>query len=228
MTVGNEEYGSWETDNHTLKNDATTYAAAVAGTTGYYQLIKAASPNTLVGVDVNPGNSPAWDPTVLANAPYDFVEYHFYPEGPGSESDTFLVHQAAQELTSNLNNINAELSTAGHAGTPIYVGEMGSVYSNPGKQSMSITQGLYAGQLLGEMMNAGVTRSTWWIGYGNCNGSNGNDSSSLYGCRTSARTTSSPMDQRTPAAQAPAPPGRSRPLRAPSSSSARWPSTASR
>ena len=26
MTVGNEEYGSWETDNHTLQNDPTTYA----------------------------------------------------------------------------------------------------------------------------------------------------------------------------------------------------------
>ena len=58
---------------------------------------------------------------------------------------------------------------------------MGSVYTNPGKQSMSITQGLYAGQVLGEMMNDGVSRATWWIGFGNCNGTNGNDSSSLYG-----------------------------------------------
>jgi hypothetical protein len=24
-------------------------------------------------------------------ARYDFVEYHYYPEAPGSESDTFLV-----------------------------------------------------------------------------------------------------------------------------------------
>ena len=42
---------------------------------------------------------------MLANAPYDFVEYHYYPETPGSESDTFLVHQAAQELTANINTI---------------------------------------------------------------------------------------------------------------------------
>jgi hypothetical protein len=181
MTVGNEEYGSWETDNHPLKNNATTYAAATAGSSGYYALVKAASPNTLVGVSVNPGNSPAWDPTVLANAPYDFVEYHFYPETPGQESDTFLVQQAAQELTANINTIKSELNTAGKPGTPIYVGEIGGPYSNPGKQSWSITQGLYAGQVLGEMMNDGVSRLTWWIGFDNCNGTSGNDSASLYG-----------------------------------------------
>jgi hypothetical protein len=181
MTVGNEEYGSWETDLHTLKNNAATYAAATAGTTGYYAAIKAASPTTQVGVSVNPGNSPAWDPTVLANAPYDFVEYHFYPETPGQENDTFLVQQAAQELTTNINTIKAELNTAGKPNTPIYVGEIGGAYSNPGKQSWSITQGLYAGQVLGEMMNDGVSRLTWWIGFGNCNGTSGNDTSSVYG-----------------------------------------------
>jgi hypothetical protein len=181
MTVGNEEYGSWETDNHPLKNNAATYAAATAGSSGYYALVKAASPNTLVGVSVNPGNSPAWDPTVLADAPYDFVEYHYYPETPGSESDTFLVQQAAQQLTTNINTIKSELKTAGKPDTPIYVGEIGGPYSNPGKQSWSITQGLYAGQVLGEMMNDGVTRLTWWIGFGNCNGTSGNDSSLLYG-----------------------------------------------
>jgi hypothetical protein len=31
------------------------------------------------------------------------------------------------------------------------------------------------------MMNDGVSRLTWWIGFGNCNGASGNDSSSLYG-----------------------------------------------
>jgi len=181
MTVGNEEYGSWEADLHAKKNDATTYAAAVAGSSGYYALIKAASPNTLVGVDVNPGNYPSWDPIVLKNAPYDFVEYHYYPETPGQESDSFLVNSGAQGLTNTINTIKSELNTAGKQGTPIYVGEIGGPYSNPGKQSWSITQGLYAGQVLGEMMNEGVVRLTWWIGFGNCNGSSGNDSASLYG-----------------------------------------------
>ena len=179
VTVGNEEYGSWETDMHAKPNDAATYATAAAS--GYYPDIKAADSSVLVGVSVNPGNSPPWDPTVLANAKYDFVEYHFYPQAPFQESDTYITHQAAQDLTTGINTIKAELATAGHPSTPIYVGEIGSVYTNPGKQSMSITQGLYAGQVLGELMNDGVSRATWWIGFGNCNGTNGNDSSSLYG-----------------------------------------------
>jgi len=132
-------------------------------------------------VSVNPGNYPAWDPIVLSSAPYDFVEYHYYPETPGSESDTFIVQQAAQQLTTAINTIKSELATAGNPDTPIYVGEIGGAYSNPGKQSWSITQGLYAGQVLGEMMNDGASRLTWWIGFGNCNGTSGNDSTSLYG-----------------------------------------------
>jgi hypothetical protein len=179
MTVGNENYGSWETDLHAKPNDPTTYATAVA--TGYYPDIKAVDKNVPVGVVVNPGNMPDWDTIVLANAKYDFVEYHFYPQGPGNESDTYITQQAAQDLTKQIEALKAELKTAGNPDTPIYVGEIGSVYSNPGKQSWSITQGLYAGQALGEMMNEGVSRLTWWIGFGNCNGQSGNLSASLYG-----------------------------------------------
>jgi hypothetical protein len=184
MTVGNEEYGSWEYDLHSTPNDPTIYAAAVVGSTGYYNSIKTASPNTLVGIDVDADNTTGgWDNTVMANAmgSYDFVEYHYYPEAPGSENDTFIVQQAAQQLTTNINTLRSELAEWGTPNTPIYVGEIGGAYSNPGKQSWSITQGLYAGQVLGEMMNDGVARLTWWIGFGNCNGNNGNLSTSLYG-----------------------------------------------
>jgi hypothetical protein len=186
VTVGNEEYGSWEEDLHTSPHNPTTYAGAVSGASGYYTLIKAQNPNTQVGVIVDANSSccaAGWDSTVLSNAKgyYDFVEFHYYPQNPGNEGDTFLVQQAAPEFTTNINTIKQELTTAGEPNTPIYVGEMGSVSSNPGKQSWSITQGLFAGEMLGEMMNDGVTRATWWIGFGNCNGADGNDSSSLYG-----------------------------------------------
>jgi len=190
MTVGNEVYGStWEEDLHSPANNAATYAAAVAGASGYYKLIKAASPNTLVGVVVDADNSGGgWDNTVLANAKgyYDFVEYHYYPEAPGSENDSTLINQDAQSLTTNINTVKSELAEWGTAGTPIYVGEMSSVYSNPGKQTMSITQALYAGQTLGEMMNDGISRATWWIGFGGCADSTygANFSSSLYGWQT--------------------------------------------
>ncbi|HTZ83380.1 MAG TPA: hypothetical protein VMB66_09330 [Candidatus Acidoferrales bacterium] len=197
ITVGNEVYGSlgWEENLNnptTVKEAATQYAAAMTGSSGFYASIAAAgavqTPPPLIGVVVEADNLPpsennAWDNIVLPNAAgsYDFVELHYYPQAPGSESDTYLTQQAAQGLTADINIVKSELANAHKSNTPIYVGEMGSVYSDPGKQSMSITQGLYAGQMLGEMMNDGVSRATWWIGFGNCNGTNGNLSSSLYG-----------------------------------------------
>jgi hypothetical protein len=182
MTVGNEVYGTtWEEDMHSSAHDPATYAAAVAGTSGYHDLIKAADSSVKVGVVVEPNYAP-WDEDVLsgANGYYDFVEYHIYPETPGSESDTFLVNSAAQQLTTNINKIKDEMVKWGTS-VPIFIGEIGGPYSSPGKQSWSITQGLYAGQVLGEVMNDGVERLTWWVGFGNCNGTNGNFSDSLYG-----------------------------------------------
>lgn len=185
VTVGNEEYGNWETDLHAKPHDAATYASAVQT---YFSGIKAIDPNVLVGVAVDAGETGSnvtagWDAAVLSQAKgsYDFVEYHYYPQTPGSESDTYLVHQAALDLTTNINNLKQELRTAGVPGLPIYVGEIGSVFSSPGKQSWSITQGLYAGQVLGEMMNDGISRLTWWIGFGNCTMGASNQSASLYG-----------------------------------------------
>ncbi len=195
VTVGNENFGHWEVDMHPIQWDPTTYANAIKGTTGYYDLIKAANPNTLVGVVVDANCTMAndctdgWDSTVLSNAVgcngagtpcFDFVEYHYYAQHPGHETDTYLVQQAAQAFTANINTIKQELNTAGAPNTPIYVGEIGSA-TNVGKQSWSITQGLFAGQVLGEMMDDGVSRNTWYIGFGNCYGNQGNLSSSLYG-----------------------------------------------
>jgi hypothetical protein len=179
-TVGNEVYGSWEYDLHSAQHDAATYAAAVA--TGFYPAMKAANPHAKVGVVVEPGWNPAWDPTVLSQAKYDFVEYHYYAQSPGQESDAYLVGQAAQDFASAVASVKSDLAAAGHAATPIYVGELGSVYANPGKQTSSITQSLFAGQVLGEMMNAGISRATWWLAYGGCSDSGGgNFSGSLYG-----------------------------------------------
>jgi hypothetical protein len=177
-TVGNEVYGSWEYDLHPIPHDPTTYANAVAN--GYWPDIKKANPKALVGVVVAPGYN--WDSIVLAQAKYDFVEFHYYAQAPGQESDAYLVGQASQDFATAIAAVKTDLSAAGKPNTPIYVGELGSVYSNPGKQSSSITQALFAGQVLGEMMNAGIARATWWLGFGGCSdASSGNFSSSLYG-----------------------------------------------
>jgi hypothetical protein len=179
-TVGNEVYGAWDYDLHSTPHDAATYAAAVKY--GFYPDMKAADSAAQIGVVVQPGLSPPWDSVVLAQASYDFVEYHHYAQAPGRETDAYLVGQAAQFVGKDIGDIKADLAAAGHASTPIYIGELGSVWSNPGKQTTSITQALYAGQVLGEMMNAGVARATWWLGFGGCSDyRGGNFSDSLYG-----------------------------------------------
>ena len=181
VTVGNEQWGDWEPDMHAIPRDPTTYANDTAN--GYYPQIKAVNSSVQVGVGLNPWNDPPWDPIVLAQAKYDFVEYHFYPQGPRYEDDTFLVQQGAQQLTWAIIAIKSELATAGVPDTPIFIGEIGSVYTEPGKQTMSITQALYAGQVLGEMMNQGVSLGAWWLAFGSCDSdpSSDNFSSSLYG-----------------------------------------------
>lgn len=179
-SVGNEEYGSWETDKHSEPHNPTQYAQNVA--TAFYPQMKAASKTPInVCVDVDP-NTSGWDATVLAQAQYDCVELHYYPQGT-TVNDDFLIHKAAPGITTYINALKAELATAGHSSTPIYVGEIGSTYGTPGKQTMSITQALYAGQILGELTKDGITRATWWLGYGGCNSKSGGGdfSPTLYG-----------------------------------------------
>jgi hypothetical protein len=134
-----------------------------------------------VCVDVDP-DTKNWDSTVLAKAKYDCVELHFYPEGTKS-NDKFLIGQAPPELGQSLQTLQKELKTAGRPNTPIYVGELGSTYGTTGKQTMSIVQALFAGQVVGQMLQSGVARATWWLGYGHCLPKNdgGDFSKSVYG-----------------------------------------------
>jgi len=178
-TVGNEEYGSWEEDLHAKAHDPGTYATAVA--TGYYPQIKAADPSAEVGVVVEA--SAGWDQTVLANAKYDFVELHYYAQAPGSESDSYLLQSAPAALAAAISTVRTELRAVGRGSVPIYLGELGSVYTNPGKQAQSIVQSLFAGITLAELANQDIFRATWWLAYGGCGdaSSGANFSSSIYG-----------------------------------------------
>ncbi len=179
FTVGNEVYGSWEYDLHAKKNDATTYANAIAGSSGYYALMKAADPTAQVGVVVD--GAAAWDQAVLSTAPFDYVELHDYTgQQPGSESDSYLLQQAAPGITSAIQNLKTELAAVGKADTPILLGEYNSVPFNPGKQSVSIVNGLFAGMAFGELLNGGAQMLTWFIGIGGGCSTNSN-AASLYG-----------------------------------------------
>lgn len=181
-TVGNEQAVSGALDLRSKPHDPTQYANIVS--TDYYPLMHAASPALPINVCVDGSiNNTTWNATVFSKAKYDCVEVHFYPQKGTSVNDSFLMTQAPQGFTKGIKAVQAQLAAAGHPGTPIYMGEIGSATAPGDKQEMSITQALYAGQIIGEMLNDGIARATWHSGYGDCQPSStgGDYSSTLYG-----------------------------------------------
>ena len=179
-TVGNEAFGDWEIDRHAQAHDPETYAKEVAQ--DFYPAIKAADPQAKVGIVVAPEFRADWDAIVLAKARYDFVEVHFYAQQSGKEDDVFLAAHAADALKRNLAVLRGELARAGRVDTPIFVGEINSVNTGPGKQTMGIAQALFAGQALGAMMEEGVAAAAWWSAFGSCTlPPHGNFSANLAG-----------------------------------------------
>ena len=182
-TVGNEEFGNWEYDLHSHSHDPMTYAKAVSGPDGYYALMKAADPAAKIGVVVTGagGAYHDWDNIVLTHARYDFVELHFYAQQPGHESDRYLLFDAPEKLASVIATLRGELAAAGRPHTPIMLGEFNSVTYAPGKQTVSIVNGLFTGLAFGEVLNHGLAAAAWWFGAGGDQNCNNNNSSSLYG-----------------------------------------------
>ena len=120
--IGNECYGTWETDTNQPAHDPYTYAVRAAG---YLQMMKAADPTIEIGVVIVPGEDSSsnnathfavnprtgkthygWTPVMLdtlknLGVTPDFAIYHFYPEytptnwAPNSpDSDPLLLQVA--------------------------------------------------------------------------------------------------------------------------------------
>lgn len=178
-TVGNEVYGAWEYDLHAHPHDPHVYARSVR--TGYYPAMKKADPDAQVGIVVDLPSDRAWNDVVLREAqPFDFVELHYYPEY-NVDSDAFLLGTALTKFESDLAGLRREMDGAGLSHSlPIYLGEYNNDAGKEGKQSVSIVNGLYVGQMLGTLMNAGIPRATFWLAYGSCD-ENGDYSRKLYG-----------------------------------------------
>jgi hypothetical protein len=178
-TVGNEVYGSWEYDLHAHPHDPHVYSHWVR--TGYYPAMKRADAQAQVGVVVNLPSDHAWNDVVLREAqPFDFVELHYYPEY-NNDNDAFLLGPAIANFARDLKGLRLDMNRAGLSKTlPIYLGEYNNDAGNEGKQSVSIVNGLFVGQMLGTLMNAGVPRATFWLAYGSCD-EDGDYSKKLYG-----------------------------------------------
>jgi hypothetical protein len=178
-TVGNEVYGSWEQDLHAHPHDPHTYSNAVRN--GYYPAVKQADPNAQLGVVVDLPSDGAWNDVVLRDAqPFDFVELHYYPQY-NKDSDAFLLGAAIDNFAGDLAGLRRQMHHAGlPADFPIYLGEYNNDAGNEGKQSVSIVNGLFVGQMLGTLIEAGVSRATFWLAYGSCD-ETGDYSKKLYG-----------------------------------------------
>jgi len=178
-TVGNEVYGSWEYDLHAHPHDPATYADAVR--TGYYPAVKRADPQAKLGVVVDAPADRAWNDIVLTRAqPFDFVELHYYPEYD-VDSDARLLGRDVAAFEHELAQLRAEMTADGVAkSVPIYLGEFNNDAGAEGKQSVSIVNALYLGQMLGTLLDAGVPMATWWLAYGSCD-EGGDYSKKLYG-----------------------------------------------
>lgn len=203
--LGNECYGSWENDAHTLPHDPQTYALQAIQS---ISAMKQADPTARVGVVLSLGednyaNYPSeavknpvtglyhsgWDAVVLSilaqnHVTPDFVIYHGYPQNTGQESDTGLMQDGSQWL-SVAATLQTELNDylgAAAANVEMLNTENNSVSSNPGKQTTSLVNGLYMADSFGYISQSSFNAWVWWALY-NSQDTAFNNSPSLYGWR---------------------------------------------
>ena len=203
--IGNENYGTWETDTQTVPHDPYTYAVR---SRDYIAAMKAADPAVRVGVVVvsgedsyannsaHPATNPrtgvahnGWTPVLLStlralNVTPDFVVYHRYEQAPGEESDAVLLQSAATwplDVADLRQQLSDYLGDAG-AGVEICVTENNSVYARPGKQTTSLVNGLFLADAVGNVLQTEVNALLWWD-VRNSQEHLNNNSGTLYGWR---------------------------------------------
>lgn len=202
--IGNENYGSWETDNNTRPHDPYTYAVRAKE---YIQRMKAVDPTIKIGLvcmngedgwgnytdhpALNPRTNTAhngWTPVMLATLKSlgvtpDFLTLHIYPQEPNNESDAGLLQSANWvNAAADLRRMLTDYLGAAGANVEIVSTENNSVSYNPGKQSVSLINALYYCDSLGQFLLSEFNSLVWWgLRNGYVYGTNLN--SSLYGWR---------------------------------------------
>jgi alpha-L-arabinofuranosidase len=203
--VGNECYGTWETDHNPVAHDPYTYAGQA---TNYIAWMKTVDPTIKIGVVSAPGEDtfanntshPAtnprtgqihngWTPVMLARLKAsgvtpDFLVDHFYSES-GSDNDQALL-QASANWASDASNLRQQITDyIGSNGINIELlaTENNSDSGPEGKQSTSVVNGLYLADSLAQLMKTEINSFIWWD-LRNGSDTTGDFSASLYGWRT--------------------------------------------
>jgi len=208
--IGNECYGSWETDTNSTTHDPYTYAVRAKD---YIARMRAVDPGIRIGVVIingedayanntqHPTTNPrtkkvhnGWTPVVLATLKTlgvtpDFAIYHRYEQQPGQESDAKLLQSSstwandAADLRQQLNDYLGEKGPA----VELFITENNSVSYNPGKQTTSVVNALFCADSVGSVLQTEFSGFVWWALRNSAPLSNGsllgNQSASLYGWR---------------------------------------------
>ncbi len=190
--IGNEVYGTWETDTNVPPNDAYTYALRA---TNYIRQMKAADPTIKIGIVLTPGEDgsvngntthPAtnlltgqihygWTPVLLSTlrslgVTPDFGIYHRYPEYTAknqvncSDSDP-LVLQSSSGWSADAGDLRRQIAGYfGPTGTNIELvcTENNSDAGYQGVQSTSLVNGLYYADNLGRLTQTEFNSYVWW------------------------------------------------------------------
>ena len=115
----------------------------------------------------------------------DFLIYHQYVEAPGAESDSGLLLSTgiwASDAADLRQQLNDYLGASTAAGVELACTENNSVYSNPGKQTTSLVNGLFMADSVCAAMKTEFNAVVWWD-LRNGQETGNNNSSSLYGWR---------------------------------------------
>lgn len=203
--IGNENYGTWEADNNDRPHDPVTYAKRFRD---YYRKMKAVDPSIKIGAVVQKGEDSeiiytdhpvtnprtgevhlGWTPVMLTTLRNlgikpDFVIYHRYEQAPGGESDLFLLASAASWAgdASNIRQMVDDYLGPDGRRVELICTENNSVYSNPGKQTTSLVNGLFLADSIGNILQTEFNAMVWWD-VRNGREAGNNNSSSLYGWR---------------------------------------------
>jgi hypothetical protein len=200
--VGNEEYGGWEIDHHSAQHDPATYIAFAKQFATYAATIDS---TISIGLDVgSPGSDfNNWTANILQQSVAQgfmpgFLSDHNYVQAPGSESDSNLLLDTTTGSNTDPSDpgdpyswsaraagyeslLTQYLGSAG-ANVQLLATEFNSVYSNPGKQTTSLVNGLWLADSLGGLLGTPYNGADVWDLRNNYQ-TGGNDSSSLYGWR---------------------------------------------
>ena len=193
--VGNEMYGSWEVDRHGqgtepgAPHDPVTYANFAKR---FADLAAQIDPTISIGINSGSvSGENRWTERVLNAGEAigfvpGFISDHQYMQAPlGGESDANLLRSSSNWVNRAagyrllLHNV---LGAAAAANVELLATEFNSVYSDPGKQTTSLVNGLFVADTIGTLLQTAYNGANFWDLRNGWDTGN-NNSPNLYGWR---------------------------------------------